>query len=55
MNRKRERGRKMAIDRKGKTNRREEEVDREREGGDAELYRSLLFSVRDVTDVPHQR
>lgn len=22
---------------------------------DAELYRSLLSSVRDVTDVPHQR
>lgn len=33
MNRKRDRGRKMAVDRKGKTSRREEEVDSEREGG----------------------
>lgn len=69
MNRKSERGKKMAVGRKGKISKGEEEADthtlayresereRERERGrvDAELYRSLLSSACDVTDVPHQR
>lgn len=52
--REKETWKKMAVDRKGKISKGQEE--RAREGGvDAELYRSLLSSVRDVTDVPLQR